>query len=66
MLLTVNGESTHVPDGCTVTGLLKLQGLDTRPCAVEINRTVIPYREHPSKNFIAGDVVEIVTLVGGG
>ena len=66
MLLTVNGEGTLVPDGCTVAGLLELQGLSNRPCAVEVNREVVPRREHSSRNVTAGDVIEIVTLVGGG
>lgn len=66
MLLTVNGESILVPEGCTVAGLLELQGLHERPCAVEVNREVVPRREHQAKNFATGDVVEIVTLVGGG
>ena len=66
MLLTVNGEGLEVPDGCTLERLLELQGLSQRPCAVEVNREVVARGLHASRNVVDGDVIEIVTLVGGG
>ncbi len=66
MQLTINGEPRDVPDGLTVRGLLAHLGLDTGPVAVEINRAVVPRAEHPARAVSAGDVVEIVHLVGGG
>ena len=36
------------------------------PCAVEVNRLLVPKRKHEQHQLIEGDTVEIVTLVGGG
>ncbi len=37
-----------------------------RACAVEVNRTLAPRREHGTTFVVDGDAIEIVTLVGGG
>ncbi|MCH2162079.1 MAG: sulfur carrier protein ThiS [Phycisphaerales bacterium] len=66
MRLTVNGEETTIPEFSTVHGLLEEAGLSDRPCAVEVNRQVVPRRTHTEHRLAEGDVVEIVTLVGGG
>jgi len=65
MQLTINGEQRDVQSD-TVGNVLSELGMDQSPCAVEVNRALIPARkrdEHPLNN---GDVLEIVTLVGGG
>lgn len=65
MKITVNGNTTEVPDGLTVSALithLALQG----PVAVERNRDVVPRAEHPSTTLRDGDQIEIVHFVGGG
>ena len=66
MLLTVNGESREVPDGCTLEGLIEHLGLGGQACAAEVNRDVVPKREHAERVLSEGDTVELVTLVGGG
>ena len=66
MRLTVNGEVTTISDNSTVHGLLAEAGLADRLCAVEVNREVVPRRNHAEHPLSEGDVVEIVTLVGGG
>jgi len=66
MDLTLNGESRAVPDGLTVRGLLDHLGLTEGPVAVEINRAVVPRAEHAARAVVAGDVIEVVHLVGGG
>ena len=67
MILTVNGERIQVPDDrLTVEGLVSLRGLRGTACAVEVNRALVPRRERESRELRDGDVVEIVTLVGGG
>ena len=40
--------------------------LDSRPCAVEVNRELVPRASHRDHQLTDGDRVEIVTLVGGG
>jgi sulfur carrier protein len=62
----VNGEAISLPSACSVADLLRERRLDRAPCAVEVNRQVVPKRQHAEHALRDGDVVEIVTLVGGG
>lgn len=66
MVITVNGTSEETPDGLSVRALLERHDLAKAPCAVEINERLVPRRDHESHQLRQGDVVEIVTLVGGG
>lgn len=66
MILTVNGKSETLPDGATIAELLRVHALDRAPCAVEVNRELVPKRNHTSRQLDDGDTIEIVTLVGGG
>ncbi len=66
MFITVNDESREVAAGTTVAALL--ESLDMRPklVAVERNRELVPRARHAECELSDGDVLEIVTLVGGG
>ena len=64
--LAVNGESREVAQGATVRDLVNDLGLAGKAVAVELNQQVVPRREHAQALLRDGDVVEIVTLVGGG
>jgi thiamine biosynthesis protein ThiS len=66
MVVILNGEEKSVPDGVTVRQLLEHLALTSGPVAVEINRAIVPRAEHTVHAVEAGDVVEIVHLVGGG
>lgn len=66
MQVTVNGESRHLEPGTTVGGLLTQLGLDKAICAAEVNHEVVPKRDRDGRELAEGDVVELVTLVGGG
>ncbi len=69
--IRVNGENREIPEGTTVEGLvstLESEGLalDRRAIAVEVNRDIVPrstYAAHPLED---ADLVEIMTIVGGG
>ncbi len=63
---TVNGETLELPEGFTVAQLLAQLGLDTRALAVEVNQQLKPRTVHAQTVINDGDVLEIVTLVGGG
>jgi len=63
--LAVNGEAKKT-DASTVEELLKELGLAGQAVAVEVNRSVVPKKEHGQTTLNAGDQVELVTLVGGG
>ena len=66
MNVVVNGQPAAVPDGITVATLLELNSLADRACAVEVNRQLVPRREHENHVIQDGDRVQLVTLVGGG
>jgi thiamine biosynthesis protein ThiS len=66
MTVVVNGKEQEVPDGTTVRQLVERLGLGGSPCAAEVNKDLVPRREHESRRLKPGDHVEIVTLVGGG
>ena len=66
MNLTINDELRAVPDGTTVAQLLEQLGLADKFVAVERNRTVVSFRLFSATVLADGDVLEIVTLVGGG
>jgi sulfur carrier protein len=66
MTITFNGESREVPAGVTVAGLLEFLQLQSAAYAVELNREVLPRRQHAERQLRAGDRVEFVTLTGGG
>ena len=66
MLVQVNGEGKLLASGTSVAELL--EALDLRPdrVAVERNGELVPRREHAETRLCEGDVIEVVTLVGGG
>ena len=66
MELILNGERQDVGAPCSVAELLVRRGLGERPCAVEVNRELVPKARHADHRLADGDSVEIVTLVGGG
>lgn len=66
MKVTVNGEEREIEPGTTVRELVERLGLGSAACAVEVNRSLVPRREHETAVIKEGDTVELVTLVGGG
>ena len=66
MQLTVNGEPRQTSDGRTVRELIADLGLTGRAVAVEVNKKIVPRKTHDQARLTDGDVVEVVTLVGGG
>ncbi|MFG0284565.1 MAG: sulfur carrier protein ThiS [Phycisphaerales bacterium JB039] len=66
MRITVNGEQREAPPGETLAGLLERLGVQRAACAAEVNRELVPRRQHAERELREGDTIEIVTLVGGG
>ncbi len=66
MTVTVNGEQRSIREGCTVAELVEMLGLGGRACAVEVDRAIVPRKDHAGRRLMSGAQVEIVTLVGGG
>jgi thiamine biosynthesis protein ThiS len=66
MRVSINGEPTDIGDGVTLAKLVADLALDPRRIAVERNRRLVRRGEHAGTVLADGDVLEIVTLVGGG
>lgn len=66
MKVELNGAAHEVVAASTVRDLLRQLGREGVPCAVEVNRQLVPHREHAAHALQEGDRVEVVTLVGGG
>ena len=64
--ITLNGEAREVPGPLTVAGLLRQFGIKPDFVAVEVNRDLVTRARHDETPLSDGDVVEVVTLVGGG
>jgi thiazole synthase len=64
--LTINGEQRTFPEPVSVAEVLEQLGFDRQRIAVEVNRVLVPRGEQGGKRLATGDLVEVVTLVGGG
>lgn len=65
MKLTINGQSQEV-EADRVDSLLEQLGMAGQAVAVELNKDVVPKKQHATTPLKDGDVLELVTLVGGG
>jgi thiamine biosynthesis protein ThiS len=66
MKVLVNGQERELPDGTTLTDLVRELSLERHPIAVERNRSVVPKDRFAATRLAEGDRIEIVSLVGGG
>jgi thiamine biosynthesis protein ThiS len=66
MKITVNGEERELPPGATVAGLIAHFSLQPKKVAIERNREIVPRSLYDDTALAQGDVVEIVSFVGGG
>lgn len=66
MWIVVNGQNLELPEKADVPALLERLGLAKAACAVEINKKLVPKREHAAAILKDGDSIEVVALVGGG
>jgi sulfur carrier protein len=64
--ITVNGSPMRLPQGASVADLLERLRVATPRVAVERNGEIVPKASYPETRLAAGDVFEVVELVGGG
>jgi thiazole synthase len=64
--ITLNGQTRDVPEAVSVAGLLRHLNLKPEHVAIEVNRGLVPRARHEETRLAPGDVLEVVTLVGGG
>lgn len=67
LTITINGKVRDFPQAMTLEALLVHLDLPTESgIAVERNKQIVPKSEYAATRLVSGDVLEIVTLVGGG
>lgn len=64
--IEVNGTRRRVAAGTTVEALIRELGLRPELVAAEVERRLVPRTERARRALVAGERVELVTLVGGG
>ena len=65
MTITLNGDSRELAEGTTIDSLLVELKLTPDKVAVELNRRLVRGDKYDT-GLKPGDVVEVVTFVGGG
>ncbi len=66
MQIIINGKTNEYPENLTIRELLERLNLAKSFVAVEKNGTIVPYQTFEAEILQNGDVLEMVTLVGGG
>ncbi|QPN64929.1 sulfur carrier protein ThiS [Synechococcus sp. CBW1004] len=64
--LTVNGEPRRIPAGLTLPAVLEALGYRPQLVVVEFNGTILPRQRWAEQSVGETDVLEVVTIVGGG
>ena len=66
MRLMINGEELDFSNVNTIRQLLEQLHFADRPVAVEQNGQIVPHSKFDQTKLTEGDILEVVTLVGGG
>lgn len=66
MIITVNGKQRDVAEGMTISRFLQENKHHPGQVAVEINEAILAKSEYDTKMLQAGDVLEVLTFMGGG
>jgi len=64
--LRVNGEERIAPAGLSLDRVLEALGYQPRLVVVEFNGSILSRQNWPSQPVVESDVLEVVTIVGGG
>jgi sulfur carrier protein len=66
MKAVVNGKQEALPEKMTVSDLLEEKKMRRNRIAVEINRNIVPRADYDRTVIHDGDVIEVVSFMGGG
>lgn len=65
-MITLNGDQTKITDGMTVTELLTQKQFRIALVAVEYNGRILKKNEYDTTVLKSGDIIEVVSFMGGG
>lgn len=66
MIITINGKEREVPYNLTVSGLVSFLNINSERVAIELNREIVKKSNWDNIYLKNGDILEIVSFVGGG
>ena len=66
MNILLNNKKEKINEGMTVDQLIKVKSINNKYFAVEINEQVVPKSNYHNHVIKDGDVIEIITAIGGG
>lgn len=66
MKLIVNGKEEEIPEAITIDVFVEHFGFDVKKIAVEVNKEIVIKSMYSEVYLDDGDVVEVLTFVGGG
>ena len=64
--IQVNGEQRTCPVGLAIPEVLCALGYQPAVVVVELNGVILPRSQWPGRTVVESDVLEVVTIVGGG
>lgn len=65
-MVRINGEEKEDYDGLTVEEMVNREGFQKSRIAVEINGAIVSKQTYQDTIVHSGDVIEVVSFVGGG
>lgn len=65
-MITLNGNELSGNEGITVEELIRRQNFVKSQIAIEINGAIISKKDYEATQVQDGDVIEVVSFVGGG
>lgn len=67
-MVTINGDTFELPKGSNLSlkDYLESKGYTLQRVAVECNGDIVPKCEYSNKTIHDGDVLEVISFVGGG
>ncbi len=65
-MIQLNGNKVSGCEGITVEELICRQKFDKSRIAIEINGSIVSKQDYSSTKVREGDVIEVVSFVGGG
>lgn len=65
-MIKINGKEAMEAQGRTLAEYLKSKGFNAERIAVECDGNIIPKKDYDSKMIRDGEIIEIVSFVGGG
>ncbi len=66
MMIRINGEEIEIAGGISIAELLRLRNIGSKNAVVEYNGSILRPEEWKNVILKDGDVLEVVSFVGGG